>query len=274
MLRFNVSLFISKSMIFKYQPTALSLFIALLIVIPIQEIFAFNFKDQIQERSPKTFKHWNKKKKKVTGFTKLTFETEKGTGYLLEISKNLDQDQNVFSQKTLWFDPSTGELKKYEEKDFRTDMKTLNSYDSKTIHTQIWEKEKKTDINLQIQPDLVPFEVLSHFLQSKIPEIQKEHSIQFTLYLPVIAFELANKGLPLSLSQLGMKATVTKIKTKNTIFGKRETITIRVEPTSFFVRALLSNDKSKFDFTFVNQQPFSLLLFEEGSAQSILSNLN
>jgi hypothetical protein len=246
------------------------LFGFILLVFFAQELLAFQFKNQLDDRSSKVFEHWNTKQKKVTGYTTVSYLTNEKTGELLEISKNLDDKRIAFSEKKTWFDAS-GELKKYDESDFRTQVRTINTYSQNEIHTEIWEKDKKTEFKIEIQADLVPFEVLALHLQSKLTELEQTKSIPFTLYLPVLALELSKKGWPLSLSRLGMNAVVEAISSENTVLGNLQTITIRVEPTSFIIQALLPAEKSKFYFTFVRDKLFTLLQFEEGETQTRLT---
>lgn len=244
--------------------TPVLLFIMLLPV----DVNGYSFKNQLIDRTSKKFHHWNSRKKKITGFTTLEYSFNQETGELLEISRNLDKNSEVFTEKTLWFHEKSGELIKYQEEDYRTDLRTLNTYNKDRILTQVWENDKKREFKIKITPELVPFEVLSFYLQSQINKLNEKKTIRFTMYLPVVAVELTNKGLPLSLSQLSMKAFVKKKKTRDTLWGKREVVTVRVEPTSFFVRTLLGEKKSKFDFYFINQQPYILVQFKEGDTHS------
>ncbi len=244
-----------------------TLVVFLILLFPV-EVNGYSFKSQLTDRTAKRFHHWNAKKKEITGYTTLEYSVNHETGELLEKSRNLDKDLETYTEKTLWFDEKSGELIKYQEEDFRTDLKTLNIYKRNKILTQVWEKGKKREFKIKITPDLVPFEVLSFYLQSQVNELVKKKTIRFTLYLPVVAVELTNKGLPLSLSQLSMKASVKKKKTRETLFGKREVITVRVEPTSFFIQTLLGEKKSKFDFYFMNQQPYTLVQFKEGDTHT------
>ncbi len=244
--------------------------IVILVVMFPAEVAGYSFKNQLTDRTTKRFHHWNTKKKKITGYTSLEYSLSPNTGELVERSRNMDKNLEVYTEKTLWFDAESGELIKYQEEDYRTDLKTQNTYKKDKILTQVWEKGKKREFTIKTTPDLVPFEVLSFYLQSQIDKLNKDKTILFTLYLPVIAVELTNKGLPLSLSQLGMKASVKKRKARDTIFGKRQVVTIRVEPTSFFVKTLLGEEKSKFDFYFIDQQPYTLVQFKEGDTHSKL----
>ena len=242
--------------------------IVFLILLFTAKVNGYSFKPQLTDRTAKKFHHWNTKREKITGYTILEYMMNHETGELLEKSRNLDKDLKMYTEKTLWFDEKSGELIKYQEEDFRTDLKTLNIYKSDRILTQVWEKGKKREFKIKITPDLVPFEVLSFYLQSRIDELDEKKTIRFTLYLPIVAVELTNKGLPLSLSQLSMKASVKKKKNRDTIFGKREVITVRVEPTSFFIKTLLGEKKSKFDFYFINQPPYTLVQFKEGDTHT------
>jgi hypothetical protein len=237
------------------------------LIFPI-EIGAYTFKNQLSDRSTRTFHHWNTKKKKVTGYTVQEYHIDSNTGELLETSRNLDEKRRVYTEKTMWFNKESGELIKYQEEDFRSKLRTVNTYTKDRIQTQIWEKGEKREFEITITSELVPFEVLSQFLKSQINHLLEKKSIHFTLYLPIVAVELTKKGLPLSLSQLRMKAAMKKRKIRETLFGKKEVVTIRVEPTSFFVKALLGEEKSNFDFYFISQPPYTLVQFDEGDTST------
>lgn len=235
-------------------------------IVFIQHLLAYQFKNQLEDQSPRIYHHWNTKQKKITGYTTVAYLSDDTTGELVEFSNNLDDKQITFSEKKLWFS-SQGELIKYEERDFRTDIKTVNRYTKHEIQTELWEKEQKTALRIAYQSDLVPMEILSLFLQSKLMELEQAKSLTFTLYLPVLALELSKKGLPLSLSRLEMKA----VGSEAVIANYPQTVTIRVEPTSLLVQALLPAEKSKFYFTYLKEHPFTLVQFEEGDTQTRLT---
>lgn len=236
-------------------------------------LHAYQFSSILNHPDLKTFRHWNTKKKEVTGYTRVNYNSSPDGRYIVEFSENMDRSKSIYSRRTLWFLKESGKLVKCEEIDYRTDLKIQSLYYKDRIQTTIWQEDNKSEIDLEILPDLVPFEVLSHFLRSNLNMIEEQGELAFTLYLPAIAFELSSKGLPKSLSQVAMKATMEEKKKQDTSMGLIETIIIRVEPTSFMVRALLPEDKRSFDFVFAAAEPSELIQFEEGETRTILSSI-
>lgn len=238
------------------------------------EAMASDFQFHVTPEISRKFRHWNESKKEVTGYTTVSYIREKNTDCLIELSKNLGKDRKVFSEKKLWFSPDLSRLIRYEESDLRTDMRTINTYSTDIIHTEAWQKDEKLEFDIQVRHDLVPFEILPHFLQSQIHSLKKDTILKFSLYLPAIATELKNKGMPLSWSKLEMKASIVAMEKLETILGQKETITLQLEATSFLINALLPKDKSRFRFTFMKEAPHHLLVFEEGETKTILDELN
>jgi hypothetical protein len=248
----------------------LLLFLLFYLETPIQ---AADFQFMIEPDSSRLFQHWNKTKKEITGHTSVSYSYDEQTGNIIELSRNSDKKGKIYSEKRLWFSPDQKKLIRYDETDFRTEIRTLNVFQEDKIQTKVWQKDKELEFDIEIQPGLVPFEILPHFLQSRIPSLVKENSFDFTLYLPAIATELKNKGLPLSLSKLEMKASIIQTETMDTFSGPQETITLQIKSTSFLINALLPRDKSTFKFTFQKQSPFHLIVFEEGETRTVLYSI-
>ncbi len=237
---------------------------------------AYEFKHLLKPGKTLKYKHWNTHRKKVTGYSRISYEimSKDGRKFVLETHQNTNDKGEAYSEKQLLFQADNGKLVSYEEADFRTKMKIKQQYESGHIHTQATDKDTKKKFSVKIESDLIPFEVLTLFLQKKIPKLKKGWEMDFDLYLPVIAFELEKKGIPLSFSKVGVTAKVEKIKVKGTIFGKKEVIVILIKPNSLFFSMVLPKEKSEYRFTFLNEPPFHLLVFEEHETQSILTEVN
>ncbi len=247
--------------------------IILLFAFGLNPLSAFESQRLLKNTQSKSFKHWNTDKKEITGYTIVTYERDKDNQSFKELSKNLEKDRTIFSEKVLWF-TSSGKLIRYEETDLPSKLKTINTYKNGEIETEVWEKEKRTTFSVQSQPGLIPFEVITLHLQEQIPALIKETSIKFKVYLPIVAIELKKGGLPTSLSVFEVSARVSKIKKEKTILGDQDIITIQVKPTSFLLNALLPPEKSVFEFTFLKQLPHDLIMFKEGKTQIILESID
>ena len=234
-----------------------------------QNVTAISATNLWNNHSSKTLKHWNLKKKKITGYTEINYSFSENGEQLIETSRNLHQDKEVFSEKKLWFTAS-GELTLYEEIDLKSGFKTQNLHEKNQINTRIWKKGEKTSFSIPKEDNLVPFEIISHYLQSKIPQLKKRSSFKFNLYLPAIALELKNKGFPTSFSIIEMKAKVSTIKSMQTLFGDKKVVVLTIRPTSFLINALLPDEKSVFWFTYLKNAPYELISFREGNTEFIL----
>lgn len=189
----------------------------------------------------------------------------------LEINQNLDRNRRAFSEKKTWYDANSGQLVLYTESDHRTRTRITNRMSGNHIITEIRSGEETLKIKLEMEKGLVPFEVLTPFLQQSLPELQEKGHLFFTLYLPVMAIELKRKGLPASFSKFEMKASVVERQPVKTPIGIKPGIRIKLKPTSFLVNAVLPKEKTTFYFTFMTESPHLLLSFQEHKTRSILS---
>lgn len=236
------------------------------------DLRAYSFPLVREQNERQVFKHWNTSKREITGYSHVRFFTEntQQKAYLVENNQNSHANGVVFSEKFTWFDPQSGEVVKYAEKDFRTDIQIVNTYTREGIKTEVTEEGVIRHLTVDGNPELVPFEIIAYYLQSKMDVFTRGKSISFKLYIPLIALELEKKGLPTSLSKVGMKATPENIVVQHTILGRIRTIKITVQPSSFLVNAILPDDKSRFDFVFQVDRPCQLLQLEEAETKMVL----
>ena len=218
------------------------------------------------------YEHRNIKKRKVTGYTIVRFEHAllNNVPFILGISRNEQTDGKPYLQKKSWFEAATGKLSQYTEKDIRTGIEITNTYQNEEITTRIKNGTKTKVLKIATEKNLVPFEVLTFHLRKEIPRLLKDQNVSFVVYLPIIASELAKKGLPLSLSKLSMNASVESIQESETIFGRIKTVRILVTPGSLLISALLPKDKSELRFDFGIQSPYYLVSFGEGKGRGVL----
>lgn len=262
----TTSLIIKRNMFFKL---VILLFAGLL---SFNQLWALSFKDQIRVGESLKYKHWNTKKKKITGFTVLKYQTEEKNNkkYLLELNQNLHQDGKIFSEKKVWFDFMSGKFVKYKETDFRSNLTVTDLVAGENIITQIDKKQNSRQFFIKREADLVPFEVITLYLQKNFPLILKKKQLEFRLYLPIIAYELEKNHLPVSLSKLEMSASIEKKFKIDSIFGSTAAVQILVKPRSLLITSLLPKNKTEFRFVFATNPPHYLLMFEENVTQNIL----
>lgn len=238
-------------------------------------VAAFDFRDQLRLTEQLWYEHWHVKKNKITGYTKIEIKTmvNDGKSFFLEVNRNLNRKKEVFSEKKTLFSSETGDLMSYTEIDYRTDMRINNRVAGDEILTEVRKGEEAMKIALDREDGLVPFEVLTYYLQSSLPRLQQEGHFVFTLYLPVMAIELKGKGLPPSLSKIEMEVTVEKTGTEESPLGKVNTMHLVLKPTSFLINTLLPREKTEFRFTFMTDPPNLLLSFRENKTSSILTSV-
>ncbi|NQU63427.1 MAG: hypothetical protein HQ517_03965 [SAR324 cluster bacterium] len=236
------------------------------------QVAALEFKNQLRPVKLIKYKHWNLKRKKITGYTKIEIKTTSKAGktYFLEINQNLDEHEKIFSEKNIWYDYQTGQLISYSETDFRTGINISDRVTESGIITQVRKGDELLEFSVERKKELVPFEVLPLFLQNVIPELQQKQKMTFTLYLPVIAIELKQKNFPLSFSQFEMAVQVIKMSSIETPLGIKPAIEILLKPTSLLINTLLPKEKTAFYFTYMTEPPYLLLAFQENQTKNIL----
>lgn len=237
---------------------------------------AFEFKDYLRSGEILKYKHWNTEKRIVTGFSVVDYRpiTKEGKAYILETNRNTNESGSVYSVKTTRFFADTGILDRYEEIDYRSNLRIVDQYHATTVETHITDGISSDQFSLELKPALVPLEILVFWLKREIPRLMRGTQVPFDLYFPLIAFELEKKKLPLSLSSLRMVATVEQIQRMQTILGDKKTVRVVVMPESALMVTLLPKGRAEFRFTFLAEAPFRLIMFEENQTQTILMEIN
>lgn len=237
---------------------------------------AEGFREQLTPGVSLTYQHWNLKRKEITGFSNMQYLLA-GQGekkQLVEINENTKPDGKAFSRKTLWFDPDTGILARYEEEDFRNNLRIVNTYSGNTVRTRLIKEQKSREFRVDFATgDTVPFEVILLYLRKHFSSIMNAERYTFSLYLPVLAIELEEKGLPLSMSRITMEARPegeTFIKSPR---GRFRAMRVDVFPESWALRTLLPREKSHFRFFIDLEPPYHILQFEEGETRHTLIRL-
>ena len=103
--------------------------------------------------------------------------------------------------------------------------------------------------------------------------ILQTEEYSFTLFLPLLALELQDKGLPRHMSMIRMVAEQKEKISLDTPLGKMQGHKILIFPQSGILRALLPREKTHFEFTFSGEPPYQLLEFEVGETRHILTKL-
>jgi len=123
------------------------------------------------------------------------------------------------------------------------------------------------------QEKAVPFEVAIFYLRKNLQEILQTEDYSFTLFIPLLAIELEEKGYPRSMSMIRMIVKPQGEIQLETPLGVQTSQTILVLPESGLLRALLPREKTHFEFTFTAAAPHHLLQFEEGKTRHVLTHL-
>ena len=180
----------------------------------------------------------------------------------------------IRDRKTLWFELDSGVPKWYEEEDLREDFRIINTYSGKMMRTRLDKSgnvmEFETDLSKE---QAVPFEVVIFFLRKNLINILQTEDYSFTLFLPLLALELEDKGLPRSMSMIRMVAELKENISLNTSLGQMQARKILIFPQSGILRALLPREKTHFEFTFSADAPHHLLEFEVGETRHMLTQL-
>ena len=104
-------------------------------------------------------------------------------------------------------------------------------------------------------------------------DIVRTEDYSFTLFQPLLALELEEKGLPRSMSMIKMVAELKEKISLETPLGQMKGRKILIFPQSGILRALLPREKTHFKFTFSADAPHHLLEFEVGETRHILTQL-
>ncbi len=235
-----------------------------------------SYTEQLVAGTKTTYKHWNTKRAEITGYSHFEYQllTKEGMKYIVEKNRNTKQDGEVFTKKTLWFDQKTGIAKEYVEEDLRKNFRITNTYLNQKVQTRLNKngkvKQFETDLSTE---NGIPFEVVIFYLRKNLQKILQTKKYTFTLFLPMLAIELEEKGLPRSMSMINMQTKPgSKVKI-DTPLGEKSAYKIIIFPESRMLRAILPKEKTHFMFTIAEEKPHLLLQFEEGETRHILTDL-
>ena len=128
------------------------------------------------------------------------------------------------------------------------------------------------ETNLSVEK-AVPFEVVIFFLRKNLKSILQAENYSFTIFLPLLALELEDKGLPRSMSMIRMLVELKEKTNHDTPLGRMLANKILISPQSGILRALLPKEKTHFEFTFSDEAPYHLLEFEIGETRHILTHM-
>ena len=179
-------------------------------MIQAETVFAMDrYHRELLPGSRASFKHWNLERSEVTGYSHYRYVEliKDGTRFIIEQNDTTIPGGDVFTRKTLWFESDSGVPKWYEEEDLREDFRIVNTYSGKMMKTRLDTSsnamEVETDLSKQ---QAVPFEVVIFFLRKNLNDILQTEDYSFTLFLPLLALELEDNGLPRSMSMIRMVA--------------------------------------------------------------------
>ena len=224
-----------------------------------------------------SFKHWDVQRSEISGYSHFSYEavTKDAKKLIVEKNENTKADGEVFTRKTLWFAANSGVPEWYEEEDLREDFRIKNSYSGQIMHTRLEKAGKVLEFETNLsQENAVPFELVIFFLRKNLRHILQTKDYSFTLFLPLLAIELEEKGLPRSMSMIRMKVEPQEEVSLETPLGKMKARKILVLPKSGFLRALLPREKTHFEFTIAEAAPHYLLEFTAGKTKHIMTQLS
>ena len=233
--------------------------------------------DELLPGTKTSFKHWDVQRSEISGYSHFRYEavTRGAKKFIVERNENTKADGEVFTRKTLWFAANSGVLEWYEEEDLREDFRIKNTYSGQIMRTRLEKAGKVLEFETNLsQENAVPFEVVIFFLRKNLRHILQSKDYSFTLFLPLLAIELEEKGLPRSMSMIRMNVEPREELSLETPLGKMKARKILILPKSGFLRALLPRDKTHFEFTFAEAAPHYLLQFTAGKIRHILTQLS
>ena len=103
--------------------------------------------------------------------------------------------------------------------------------------------------------------------------ILQTEDYSFTLFLPLLALELQDKGLPRSMSMIRMVAELQEKISLDSPLGQIQGYKILIFPQSGILRTLIPREKTHFEFIFSAEAPHHLLEFEVGVTRHMLTQL-
>lgn len=128
-------------------------------------------------------------------------------------------------------------------------------------------------MNISLKENMVPVGLVVFWLRKKLPLLLQGKQINFLLFLPRLAYQLDDSPLPVHLSELDVKAEIEKKGLEQIDGNSFETVEIVVRPTSLWLKSMLPDELSTFQFTYEAKPPFRLLGFSEKKIKSKLIEL-
>ena len=254
-----------------------SFFTLLFFVVVISVYAKETYLNELVPGSKILFQHWDTKKSEISGYSYFHYEriTKDGKHFIIEKNKNTKPDGEIFTRKILWFDASSGLPLRYEEEDFRNNFRIINVYLGKIIKTSLYKSGKsvefETDIGLE---NAVPMEIFLFFLRKNFLQILNSRDFSFTLFLPLLAMELEQKGLPRSMSLVQMIVDLKEDTIIESPLGSIAAKKLLIIPKSRLLRTLLPREKTNFEFIIAKEIPYYILQFKLGSTKHMLQDLN
>ena len=230
-------------------------------------LFSKEYINQLNPGLILTYQHWNKEHSKITGYTYQEYKlvTIEGNRNILETQLNVKINGVQTRKKTILYELPYGIPKKYLEEDLLEEIKITNKYLEGIIFTELIHKDKKVNFQMKLnEENTVSFEILLQFLRKNFKRIYKEKNFKFTLYVPALAIELKENGLPLSMSLLDMQINSKDNIIWNSKLGNKKANWIEIFPESLMLRTILPKSKSHFRFLIEINFPHHILQFEEG----------
>ena len=131
--------------------------------------------------------------------------------------------------------------------------------------------EFETDIGFE---NTVPMEIFFFFLRKNFRQILITKDFSFTLFLPLLAMELEEKGLPRSMSLVQMIVDLKEDTTIETSLGSMLATKFIIVPQSRLLRAILPREKTNFEFIIAKELPHHILQFKLGTTKHMLQEIN
>ncbi|MBF0279355.1 MAG: hypothetical protein HQM13_16280 [SAR324 cluster bacterium] len=216
------------------------------------------------------YRHWNLKKNKITGYSRLSYRRvmEPGNEFLVETHEDSKPNGKVFLRKKLWFELKTGQPVRYFQEDLRKNWSIENHYKLDAVKSKLSKNGKMIEIDQPLEKNTVPFELLTFYLRRQYAEHQFARDQKFLLYLPATKFE--SEMLSATWDFSAVKEKELELETP---FGMVSAAQILVTTTSDFLKWLLPQSKTNFRFFIEQQMPHHILAFEEHETRFILENL-
>ncbi len=233
-------------------------------------VLAENYLPFLHSGTSIVYKHWNMKKKKITGYSRLSYNRviESDQKFIVETHEDTKPDGTIYLRKKLWFEMKTGRLTHYRQEDLRKNWSIENLYNAHAVTTNLNKDGEMTKIEQPLTTDIVPFELLMFYLKKQFAQDHFKDEKKFNLYLPATKFE--SELLSTTWSFVALKEKDLEMETP---LGKISAIQILVTTTSDFLKWLLPESKINYRFIIAHQMPHHILAFEEQETRFILETI-